>query len=58
MISMVMINWGEMGVDYNFGELLPGCDSRPGRRRRPTPTATPTTASRRIAGVQIDLLDG
>ncbi len=24
MISQIMINWGEMGTEYNFGELLPG----------------------------------
>ena len=24
MISQIMINWGEMGIEYNFGELLPG----------------------------------
>ena len=24
MISQIMINWGQMGIEYNFGELLPG----------------------------------
>ena len=24
MISLMMIGWGEMGTEYNFGELLPG----------------------------------
>ena len=24
MISQIMIGWGQMGTEYNFGELLPG----------------------------------
>ena len=57
MISQIMINWGQMGIEYNFGELLPGSHSRASSSCRPSPSANCATANRRIDGVQIDLLD-
>ena len=57
MISMVMINWGEMGTDYNFGELKPG--SIRGQVVVSTDAnCDPDDGEPGIAGVQIDLLDG
>jgi protocatechuate 3,4-dioxygenase beta subunit len=56
MISMIMINWGEMGTEYNFGELLPG--SIEGIVAVSTdPACEPRDGEPRIAGVRIDLLD-
>ncbi len=55
-ISMVMINWGENGTEYNFGELLPG--SIRGRVVVSTDhDCDPNADEPPIAGVQIDLLD-
>ncbi len=56
-LSQIMINWGEMGTEYNFGELLPGSI---GGRIHADPGAEcdfdhPTHM---LAGVQVDLLDG
>ena len=57
MISQIMINWGEMGIEYNFGELLPG--SIRGQVVVSTdPDCDPDDGEPPIAGVQIDLLDG
>ncbi len=57
MISLVMINWGEMGTDYNFGELKPG--SIRGQVVVSTdPACDPDDGEPPIAGVRIDLLDG
>ncbi len=56
MISMVMINWGEMGTDYNFGELKPG--SIRGQVVVSTDAnCDPEDGEPPIAGVEIDLLD-
>ena len=56
MISQIMINWGELGIEYNFGELLPG--SIAGRvadlRRRRAAEAENDVP---IPGVQVDLLN-
>ena len=56
MISLIMINWGEMGTEYNFGELLPG--SIEGIVAVSTdPACEPRDGEPRLEGVQIDLLD-
>ena len=55
MISQIMINWGEMGTEYNFGELLPGSIAARSSCR-PIPTAIRTIGEPPIAGVQVDLL--
>jgi protocatechuate 3,4-dioxygenase beta subunit len=56
MISMIMINWGEMGTEYNFGELKPG--SIRGKVVVSTdPECDPDDGEPPIAGVQIDLLN-
>jgi protocatechuate 3,4-dioxygenase beta subunit len=56
MISMIMINWGEMGIEYNFGELLPG--SIEGIVAVSTdPACEPRDGEPRLEGVRIDLLD-
>jgi hypothetical protein len=49
MISSIMINWGDSGTEYNFGELLPGSIAG-----RVVDCATDTV----ITNVQVDLLDG
>ncbi len=49
MLSMIMINWGDSGIEYNFGELLPGSIAG-----RVVDCANDTV----IANVQVDLLDG
>lgn len=55
-ISLVMINWGEMGTEYNFGELKPG--SIRGQVVVSTdPDCDPDDGEPPIAGVRIDLLD-
>jgi protocatechuate 3,4-dioxygenase beta subunit len=54
MLSQISINWGQTGLEYNFGELLPGsisgravvCADLPGQTDVPIP------------GVRVDLLDG
>ena len=57
MISQIMINWGEMGIEYNFGELLPG--SITGRVHADDgPDCDFDDPHHMLAGVQIDLLDG
>ncbi len=57
MLSQITINWGEMGTEYNFGELLPGSIS--GMVEAHTDAdcdfAHPEFP---LQGVQIDLLDG
>ena len=57
MISQIMINWGEMGTEYNFGELLPG--SIAGRvhadEHEDCNFDEPEIL---LEGVRIDLLDG
>jgi hypothetical protein len=56
MISQIMINWGQMGTEYNFGELLPG--SIHGIVVVSTdPDCVPRDGEPPIAGVRIDLLD-
>ncbi len=56
MISQIMINWGEMGTEYNFGELLPG--SIEGIVAVSTdPACEPRDGEPPIEGVRIDLLD-
>ncbi|MCI0332504.1 MAG: hypothetical protein L0228_04700 [Planctomycetes bacterium] len=56
MISQIMINWGQMGVEYNFGELLPG--SIRGRvHADDVPDCNFDDPHHMLAGVQIDLLD-
>ena len=55
MISQIMINWGQMGTEYNFGELLPG--SIHGIVVVSTdPDCEPRDGEPPIAGVRIDLL--
>ena len=49
MISQIMINWGDSGTEYNFGELLPGSIAG-----RVVDCANDTV----ISNVQVDLLDG
>ncbi len=57
MISMIMINWGDMGTEYNFGELLPGSIS--GRVHADDgPDCDFDNPHIFLSGVQIDLLDG
>ncbi len=57
MISQIMINWGEMGTEYNFGELLPG--SIAGRViAHSGPECDFDNPQILLEGVQIDLLDG
>ena len=52
-----MIGWGEMGSEYNFGELKPG--SIRGQVVVSTdPDCDPDDGEPPIAGVRIDLLDG
>ena len=58
MISQIMINWGQMGTEYNFGELLPGSIARPRPCRRAARIATSTIRTILLEGVRIDLLDG
>jgi protocatechuate 3,4-dioxygenase beta subunit len=56
MIGMIMINWGETGEEYNFGELLPG--SIRGQVVVSTdPDCDPDDGEPGIAGVRVDLLD-
>jgi protocatechuate 3,4-dioxygenase beta subunit len=55
-ISQITINWGQAGVEYNFGELLPG--SIHGIVVSSTdPDCIPRDGEPAIAGVRIDLLD-
>jgi protocatechuate 3,4-dioxygenase beta subunit len=55
-ISQIAINWGQAGVEYNFGELLPG--SIHGIVVVSTdPACEPRDGEPPIAGVRIDLLD-
>jgi len=55
-ISDVMINWGDMGTEYNFGELKPG--SIRGQVVISTdPDCDPDDGEPPIAGVRIELLD-
>jgi protocatechuate 3,4-dioxygenase beta subunit len=55
-ISQIMIGWGEMGVEYNFGELLPG--SIRGQVVVSTdPECDPNDGEPPIAGVLIELLN-
>ncbi len=57
MISMIMINWGDMGTEYNFGELLPG--SIAGRIHADDgPDCDFDNPHIFLSGVQVDLLDG
>ena len=57
MISQIMINWGEMGIEYNFGELLPGSIS--GRIHADDgPDCDFDDPHHMLEGVQVDLLDG
>ena len=57
MISQIMINWGEMGTEYNFGELLPG--SITGRIHADDgPDCDFDDPHHMLEGVQVDLLDG
>lgn len=56
-ISLVTVKWGEMGTEYNFGELKPG--SIRGQVVVSTdPDCDPDDGEPPIAGVRIDLLDG
>jgi protocatechuate 3,4-dioxygenase beta subunit len=56
MLSQIMINWGEMGTEYNFGELLPG--SIRGQVVVSTdPDCDPDDGEPPIAGVLIELLN-
>ena len=56
MISQITINWGQTGIEYNFGELLPG--SIHGIVVVSTdPACVPRDGEPPIAGVRIDLLD-
>jgi serine-aspartate repeat-containing protein C/D/E len=55
-ISQIVINWGQAGTEYNFGELLPG--SIHGIVVVSTdPECEPRDGEPPIAGVRIDLLD-
>jgi serine-aspartate repeat-containing protein C/D/E len=56
MIRTIMIGWGEMGTEYNFGELKPG--SIRGKVVVSTdPECDPDDGEPPIAGVRIDLLN-
>jgi len=55
-ITQIMINWGQMGTEYNFGELLPG--SIRGRvGASDGPDCKFDDPDILLEGVQIDLLD-
>lgn len=55
-ISQIMINWGHPGVEYNFGELLPG--SIRGRVHADDgPDCNFDDPHHMLEGVKIDLLD-
>jgi protocatechuate 3,4-dioxygenase beta subunit len=57
MLSQITINWGQTGVEYNFGELLPG--SIHGRViAHSGPECDFDNPEVLLAGVRIDLLDG
>jgi protocatechuate 3,4-dioxygenase beta subunit len=56
MISQITINWGQMGTEYNFGELLPGSiRGKVGASRGPDCNFDNPDIP--LAGVRIDLLD-
>ncbi|MEX0642795.1 MAG: SdrD B-like domain-containing protein [Pirellulales bacterium] len=56
MISQIMINWGQMGTEYNFGELLPG--SITGRIHADDgPDCDFDDPHHMLQGVVVDLLD-
>jgi serine-aspartate repeat-containing protein C/D/E len=55
-LSQIFINYGQMGIEYNFGELLPG--SIRGQVVVSTdPECDPDDGEPPIAGVRIDLLN-
>lgn len=57
MISQITIKWGEEGVEYNFGELLPG--SIAGRIHADDgPDCDFDHPHNMLEGVKVDLLDG
>ena len=57
MISQITINWGQTGIEYNFGELLPG--SIRGRVHADDgPDCDFDDPHHMLEGVRIDLLDG
>jgi serine-aspartate repeat-containing protein C/D/E len=57
MISQITIGWGQMGTEYNFGELLPGSIS--GRvHAHSGPDCNFDDPEVLLAGVKIELLDG
>jgi serine-aspartate repeat-containing protein C/D/E len=56
-ISQIMINWGQMGTEYNFGELLPALIS--GRIHADGgPDCDFDHPHNMLEDVQVDLLDG
>jgi serine-aspartate repeat-containing protein C/D/E len=56
-LSQIIINWGETGIEYNFGELLPA--QIHGRViAHSGPECDFDNPQILVAGVQIDLLDG
>ena len=56
MISSIVMHWGDMGTEYNFGELLPG-SIRGMVQSSPDGDCEDGIGETPIAGVQIDLLD-